>query len=243
MTWSDEVHASRLASTLSAARETRSYRVQKQRVPLSPTASPLQVVAMVGAAAGFLLFKRHGPELHKVQWRQVPIIKQFHDLVFGSKGTKLGSGPKGKAKKQKAKAPATAAAIKEALKPTATVKPTKATPAKPDAAAPKTAAKPSDPVPDAPAKAGAAMKTAPAPLQQSHIAPFQKPAGKPAAVNSGAVRAKPAAKPATSVGLQRNSSGGGAAPSLMSPTLASAAPPVLSPATSATPTLISDARS
>lgn len=191
MTWSDEVHDSRVAAALAQSRSDRAFKAKGQRVPVSPDASPVQLLVLVGATASALLWKHNADRLRGVRWGQLPVLKQFHDLVFGSKGTKLG-GPasastqsKGKAKKNKKKAASAAASTSAPAQPS-TPAPTPA-PKASTTAATKEALKPSSikvpsptsTLPRQPSlsEGGDAavpkqVVTSPAPLQASAVAPF-----------------------------------------------------------------------
>ena len=91
MTWSDDVHASRLAQSLSTARVERSLKRRNRPVIIRENSGPVPAIAIVAAAASYLLIQRHRAAWEAIKWKDPPIIKQFHALVFGSGGTKLGT--------------------------------------------------------------------------------------------------------------------------------------------------------
>ena len=90
MAWGEEVHESRLAQSLSEARVSRSLKRRNRSVPVTHNSGPIPAIAAVIAAASWLLFQRNRKTIEAMEWRQLPIVKQFNMLVFGSGGTKLG---------------------------------------------------------------------------------------------------------------------------------------------------------
>ncbi|GAX77494.1 hypothetical protein CEUSTIGMA_g4938.t1 [Chlamydomonas eustigma] len=96
MTWSDEVHTFRLIQALAQARADRALRRKGLAVPVPENANLLTAAFLLTASSCAVLAKRYADRLKGVQWAQLPILKQFHDLIRGDSGTKLNSKPKSK---------------------------------------------------------------------------------------------------------------------------------------------------
>jgi hypothetical protein len=97
MTWSDEVHTSRLIQTLSQTRADRALRRKGSPIPVTENTNLLTSVFLLAATSCAFAAKRYADRLQDVQWVQLPVLKQFHDLIFGDSVTKLkGSKPKPK---------------------------------------------------------------------------------------------------------------------------------------------------
>ena len=95
MTWSDDVHASRLAQSLSTARVERSLKRRNRPVVVQENSpSPVPAIAIIASVASVILLQRHRSAWEAIKWRQLPLVKQFYALVFGSGGTKLGNKAK-----------------------------------------------------------------------------------------------------------------------------------------------------
>ena len=84
----------------------RSLKRRNRPVPVRENAGPFQAIAFISVAASYLLFQRHRRQLAAIQWRQLPVLKQFNILLFGSGGTKLqaSKGQPQSTKQRKAKA-------------------------------------------------------------------------------------------------------------------------------------------
>uniref|UniRef100_A0A7R9V7H4 Uncharacterized protein n=1 Tax=Chlamydomonas euryale TaxID=1486919 RepID=A0A7R9V7H4_9CHLO len=91
MTWADDVKETRVQAALSASREAYLERLCKARVRSKPIASPGSAVVLLGAAACHLLWRQHSLTLRNVQWRSMPLLRQFDELIFGRSGTRLGA--------------------------------------------------------------------------------------------------------------------------------------------------------
>lgn len=84
MTWSEEVHARRVSSTLIAARKERILRKKGLPVPVEENAEPGPFTAFLGAAVVFVLWRKYEKRIQAVNWKSLPVIKQFHSLLFGN---------------------------------------------------------------------------------------------------------------------------------------------------------------
>jgi len=81
MSWTEDVHVTRMAASLAQAR--RDYRLQRRGYPVTVTpdthARPFAV--MLAAAAGLVWWRTEGRKLRGRDWRQLPVVKQFLMLL------------------------------------------------------------------------------------------------------------------------------------------------------------------
>lgn len=81
MTWSEEVQANRTAQALAKAREAARLRRKGFRPEAGKDADLKSFFGLAAAVAGYVLWRREGPRLASLDWRQLPGIKQLHALL------------------------------------------------------------------------------------------------------------------------------------------------------------------
>eukprot|EP00197_Chlamydomonas_leiostraca_P015526 CAMPEP_0202867496 /NCGR_PEP_ID=MMETSP1391-20130828/9468_1 /ASSEMBLY_ACC=CAM_ASM_000867 /TAXON_ID=1034604 /ORGANISM="Chlamydomonas leiostraca, Strain SAG 11-49" /LENGTH=197 /DNA_ID=CAMNT_0049547545 /DNA_START=15 /DNA_END=608 /DNA_ORIENTATION=+ len=122
MGWSEDVHSQRVAQAVATARRERHLKRKGVPVKVAPNASPVAFVLAAGAAAGFVAFRIYEKQLRSIQWKELPVIKQFSQLItgeglsVGSKGGSSGVRPKPRAAAAPAKVSASGKA-KPVMKP------------------------------------------------------------------------------------------------------------------------------
>lgn len=90
MAWDDEVKTSRVESALAQSRTVHQARQLKEPIKPKPTAGPAAALVLVGVATGHVLWKRHSEAVKRVQWRNLPLVRMFDELIFGHSATRLG---------------------------------------------------------------------------------------------------------------------------------------------------------
>ncbi len=176
MGWTDEVHTSRVGEAIGRARRERQLRKKGAAVVEQPNAGAAAFLLATAASGAFLLWKRYEKQLATVKWLELPVIKQFDELLHGKRVRSRSSAPA---------APRRAAA------------------AAPTAVARNTSSSSNRPAPVAAAAAAAAARAAGAtpaiPAPQERPKPVVRPAAPPTTASvittSGqASRPKPVAK-------------------------------------------------
>jgi hypothetical protein len=81
MGWSQDVHESRTRASIAQARQ--DYRLQRRgyAVPLRPDAKPAPFVSMVAALASLVWWRKEGRRLRGRDWRRLPLVRQFYELL------------------------------------------------------------------------------------------------------------------------------------------------------------------
>lgn len=82
MGWAEEVHESRMQASLAQAR--KEYRLQKRGypVPVQPDARLPSLFSLAAAGAALVWWRKEGRRLRGRDWRQLPLIKQLHELIM-----------------------------------------------------------------------------------------------------------------------------------------------------------------
>ncbi|KAJ9527073.1 hypothetical protein QJQ45_025215 [Haematococcus lacustris] len=108
MGFSEETHDARVTAALTLARREKLLRQRGFPISHAPTAGAGSFAIAAGAATAFLFFRQYEAQLRKVDWTQLPVLKQFHALLSGeTQGRAVHSSSAARLKPRPVPSPAT----------------------------------------------------------------------------------------------------------------------------------------
>ncbi len=93
MGWSHEVHDNRVTESLKRERLHFHHKRKGLVLQEGPDAKTVPFTVMLGAATSFLLWNKYNRRLSSIEWKQLPVLKQFYALVTGDTSS-LSAAPK-----------------------------------------------------------------------------------------------------------------------------------------------------
>mmetsp|Transcript_5451 Transcript_5451/g.12074 ORF Transcript_5451/g.12074 Transcript_5451/m.12074 type:complete len:200 (+) Transcript_5451:166-765(+) len=91
MGWSEEVHQSRVSNALREARIDLRLKRKGLENDNMETASLGPFAALVGAAVSLIVLHSNKKKIQSIRWKELPVLKQFHQLIYGTGSSKAGS--------------------------------------------------------------------------------------------------------------------------------------------------------
>mmetsp|Transcript_5408 Transcript_5408/g.14600 ORF Transcript_5408/g.14600 Transcript_5408/m.14600 type:complete len:167 (+) Transcript_5408:224-724(+) len=84
MAWTDEVHNSRASTSIKKAREERLQKRANEPVTVANSNAGAGAFTLtLSLVVGCMLWRKYDEQLREVQWKELPVIKQFHALITG----------------------------------------------------------------------------------------------------------------------------------------------------------------
>lgn len=79
--WSEEVHQNRVLAAVTTARQESRLKKNGAKVPVTPNQGSGGFLVAVGAVVGLVGFRLYERQLRQIKWKQLPVIRQFHQLL------------------------------------------------------------------------------------------------------------------------------------------------------------------